>query len=256
MQTGGQLRSFFASILCHNNPSQPAVLWDHHKAKLCDDLHHRLIHLNHPDPTEDQIFDYGLYLIDGILRKMGKQLQDFPPIPLPQHHWQILGNFLLQDELDYDIYDLTLDVEECYTSFNVEQRLAFDAVMASVEGNQGRTFFLQSAGGGGKTYLCNTIAAAVHSKTKVALCVASSGIAALLLDGGCTAHSCFKIPISLHVTSSCNLKKTSDHEGLSKQTGIIIWDEAPMIHCYAMEALDCSLRDLLQNEEESLSCLE
>src|SRR5882724_8906297 len=65
-----QLCSLFASILCHNNPSQPAVLWDHHKAKLCDDLHHRLIHLNHPDPTEDQIFDYGLYLIDGILRKM------------------------------------------------------------------------------------------------------------------------------------------------------------------------------------------
>jgi len=248
MQTGGQLCSLFASILCHNNPSQPAVLWDHHKAKLCDDLHHRLIHLNHPDPTEDQIFDYGLYLIDGILRKMGKRLQDFPPIPLPQHHWQILGNFLLQDELDYDIYDLTLDVEERYTSFNVEQRLAFDAVMASVEGNQGRTFFLQSAGGGGKTYLCNTIAAAVHSKTKVALCVASSGIAALLLDGGRTAHSCFKIPISLHATSSCNLKKNSDHEGLLKQTGIIIWDEAPMIHRYAMEALDRSLRDLLQNE--------
>jgi len=248
MQTGGQLRSLFASILCHNNPSQPAVLWDHHKAKLCDDLHHRLILLNHPDPTEDQIYDYGLYLIDCILSKMGKRLQNFPPIPLPQHHWQILGNLLLQNELDYDIYDLTLDVEERCTSFNEEQRLAFDAVMASVAGNQGKTFFLHSAGGGGKTYLCNTIAAAVRSRSMVALCVASSGIASLLLDGGRTAHSCFKIPISLHESSSCNLKKNSDHEGLLKETGIIIWDEAPMIHRYAMEALDRSLRDLLHNE--------
>jgi PIF1-like helicase/Helitron helicase-like domain at N-terminus len=248
MQTGSQLRSLFASILRHNNPSQPAALWDHHKAKLCDDLHHTLTHLNHPDPTEEQIFDYGLYLIDCILSKMGKRLSDFPPMPLPQHQWQALGNLLLQEELDYDVYDLTLDVEVRYASFNEEQKLAYDAVMASVDGDQGKSFFLHSAGGGGKTYVCNTIAAAVRSKGKVALCVASSGIASLLLDGGRTAHSRFKIPISLHETSTCNLKQNPHHEALLRETSVIIWDEAPMQHRYAMEALDRTLRDLLQND--------
>src|SRR5713101_6951206 len=196
MQTGSQLCSLFASILSFNNPSQPAVLWDHHKAKLCDDLHHALLQLHHPDPSEQEVYDYGLHLINTILIKMGKQLKDFLPMPLPQHHWHLLGNLLLQDELNHDIYDLALYVEVNSSSFNLEQRLAFEAVLASVNGNLGKTFFLHSPGGGGKTYLCNTIAAAVCSKGKVVLCVASSGIASLLLDGGCTAHSRFKIPMS------------------------------------------------------------
>jgi PIF1-like helicase len=49
-------------------------------------------------------------------------------------------------------------------------------------------FFLYSAGGGGKTYMCNTITVAIHVQDKVALCVASSGIASLLIDGGYTAY--------------------------------------------------------------------
>ena len=40
-------------------------------------------------------------------------------------------------------------------------------------------FFIYAAGGCGKTFLCNTIAAEVRRRGQVALCVASSGIAAL-----------------------------------------------------------------------------
>jgi len=78
--------------------------------------------------------------------------------------------------------------------------------MQSYDQNLGKTFFVHSAGGGGKTFVCNTIAAAVrlgqHQDHKVALCVASSGIASLLLDGGRTAHSRFKIPIPVHENSA------------------------------------------------------
>jgi len=88
--------------------------------------------------------------LTAILSKMGKRLQNFLPSPSPASladPWQPL----LQNELDYDIFDLTLDVEECCTSFNVEQRLAFDAVHGSVAGNQGRTFFPSQCWSGGKT---------------------------------------------------------------------------------------------------------
>ena len=75
MQTGHQLCTLFAVILLHCNPTEPAVLWDHHKPKICDDLRHRLITTNQiPDPTEDQVYDYGLYLIDQILHQSGKDL--------------------------------------------------------------------------------------------------------------------------------------------------------------------------------------
>jgi len=178
---------------------------------------------------------------------MGKWLQDFPPIPLPS----IIGRSLATSFCRMSLTMTSMISLWCGRALHILQcgaEAGFWCCHGLCWRQSSITFFVQSAGGGGKTYLCNTIAAAVRSKTKVALCVASSGIAALLLDGGRTAHSCFKIPISLHVTSSCNLKKNSDHKGLLKQTGIIIWDEAPMIHCYVMEALDRSLRDLLQNE--------
>src|SRR5258706_10116892 len=104
-------------------------------------------------------------------------------MPLSQHDWLHLGNFLLHDELDYHVDELADAVAQFSQSFNQEQTLAFDSIMLSVTENQGKSFFIHSAGGGGKTYLCNAIAAAVHSRGKAALCVASSGIAALLLDG-------------------------------------------------------------------------
>ena len=85
--------------------------------------------------------------------------------------------------------------------------------------------------------MCNTIAAEVRRRGQVALCVASSGIAALLLDGGRTSHSRFKIPLSIHEDSVA---------GLNQQTKVIIWDEVPMQHKYNINAVDQCLRDLLQ----------
>jgi hypothetical protein len=114
----------------------------------------------------------------------------------------------------------------------------------------GKTFFVHSAGGGGKTFVCNTIAAAIrmgqYENKRVALCVASSGIASLLLDGGRTTHSRFKIPIPINEDSGCNIKKKSILADVLKQTGIIIWDEVPMQHKFAIEALDRTLKDILR----------
>ena len=75
--------------------------------------------------------------------------------------------------------------------------------------------------------------------------VASSGIASLLLPGGRTAHSRFKIPLNLNEYSLCFIKPNTDLSNLVKKTSLIIWDEAPMIHKHAFEALDRSLKDIL-----------
>ena len=50
-------------------------------------------------------------------------------------------------------------------------------------------------GGTGKTFLYKVICSKLHSDGAIVLCTASSGIAALLLPSGRTAHSMFKIPI-------------------------------------------------------------
>ena len=50
-------------------------------------------------------------------------------------------------------------------------------------------YFLDVLGGTGKTFLINLLLAKVTFDKKIALAVASSGIAATLLEGGRTAHS-------------------------------------------------------------------
>ena len=78
------------------------------------------------------------------------------------------------------------------------------------------------------------------------MCVASSGIATLLLDGGRTSHSRFKIPLSIHEDSVAGLKHNSYMFPVLCQTKIIIWDEVPMQHKYDIDAIDQCLRDLLE----------
>ena len=83
MQTGGQLRFLFGYILLHCQPAMPAILWDHHKEKICDDLKQKIIDKHHiPAPTDEQIYDYGLFLLDWLLLKSEKHLLNFDPMPL------------------------------------------------------------------------------------------------------------------------------------------------------------------------------
>jgi hypothetical protein len=60
--------------------------------------------------------------------------------------------------------------------------------------HQGSVFILDAPGGIGKKFLTNLLLAQIRSSGKVALAVASSGIAATLLSGGRTAQSTFKLP--------------------------------------------------------------
>ena len=256
LQTGSQLRTLFSTILLHCTPAFPLDLWNQFKNNICDDLAYKISqkYPNDPQPSPELIYDYGLFLIDQQLMKSEKRLSEYEGMPLPTfREWgQLAPNFLLHEQLNYDQLELATKVQDRLETFNPEQRAVFDAAMQSYDQNLGKVLFIHSAGGGGKTWVCNTIAAAVrsgqHEDRRVALCVASSGIASLLLDGGRTAHSRFKIPIPIHESDGCRIKKDSNIHHLLKKTGIIIWDEVPMQHKHAVEALDKTLQDLLQKK--------
>jgi hypothetical protein len=207
---------------------------------------------NKPDPTQEEIHDYGLYLIDGVLRKNGKSLEAIPHMPVSQmaDTWGVMeGNQLIAEQLQYIQEDLREMVDRGVPSLNEEQRTVFDAVVDDAihrnEQRPGHAHFVHSAGGCGKTYLCKLIASKLRAEGKIVLCVASSGIASLLLPGGRTAHSRLKIPIPIHEDSSCNIKKGDVVHELLKATSLIICDEIPMLHRHILECLDRTLRDLL-----------
>lgn len=100
-------------------------------------------------------------------------------------------------------------------------------------------------GGTTKTYLWSTIISKLRSEGKIVLAVTSSGISSLLVEGGRTAHSRFKIPIDLDEFSCCTIKKNTHLAELICKTELVLWDEAPMNHRYVFEAVDRTFRDIL-----------
>ncbi|XP_029124910.1 uncharacterized protein LOC109787689 [Cajanus cajan] len=134
---------------------------------------------------------------------------------------------------------------ESVIKLNNDQLIAFNAIMDVINNKQSQVFFVDGPGGTGKTFLYRTLIANVRSKGQIILATASSGIVATLLPGGRTAHSRFKIPINVEEDSFFSISKQSDLAKLIRETTTIIWDEAPMTNRYALEALDRSLKDIL-----------
>jgi hypothetical protein len=82
MQTGSQLCSLFITILIGGNPTKPEDLWDCFCVHICDDLKYKLQHRGIPDPLDEQVYDYGLYLMEKLLKARGSSLDKFPPMPV------------------------------------------------------------------------------------------------------------------------------------------------------------------------------
>ncbi|GJV82619.1 DNA helicase, partial [Tanacetum coccineum] len=71
------------------------------------------------------------------------------------------------------------------------------------------------------------------------------GIVSILLPAERTAHFRFKLPLDLTNESVCQAKKHSQLANFLIETHLIIWDEAPMNDRHCFEALDITLRDLM-----------
>jgi hypothetical protein len=249
-KTGHQLRWLFGMMLEHCCPSEPEKLWDEFKERLCDDLRRQLVARGIDHPAEDQIYDYGLYLINLALLPYGKSLDKFPDMPIPVGNWDDLRiNRLIAEQENFGTpAQLEARAANNIGLLNLEQLSAFSAITDSVQEKDGKLFFLHGPAGTGKTFVYNTLCDKIRSQSMIVLCVASSGIAALLLSGGRTAHSRFKVPLDIHEDTMCTINATSQLAGLIKKTDLIIWDEVPMQSKLVPDAVDRSLRDLLKDD--------
>ncbi|KAJ7029117.1 PIF1-like helicase-domain-containing protein, partial [Mycena alexandri] len=177
--------------------------------------------MGHENPTDEQAHDYELFLLERILNDSSRTLTDFEMTP-PQLDWSLQAeNPLLAEQLDYNPAEERALAEADIQKMNTEQREAFDRIIASVEQNLGKIFFLEGAGGTGKSFVYNTVAHHLRGQSVIVLCVSSSGISALILVGGRTAHFMFKIPIDgLTSESTCAIPKESLRAGLIRAAGL------------------------------------
>jgi len=203
--------------------------------------------------TEDMIFDYGLWLINKILDESGKHLSQWPSMPLSTYDWDgATTNQLIAEQLNFNTEDEKAAASRQMATFSNEQKEAYNIIWDSFENHKGKCFFLDGPGGSGKTYLYQTLCHAVRAERWIILCVASTGLAALLLPAGRTAHSTFKIPISnLSEESICHIPKESARGDLLRAMRGMIYDECLMDHHFCFEALDRTLRDI-RNEPDKL----
>jgi hypothetical protein len=152
----------------------------------------------------------------------------------------------LAAELNYDRDVLRGYVDQNLSRLNICQEIAITAVFNAIAQGEGAIFFLDDPGGSGKTFVYSVLLASVGRDGHVAIRVASLGIANLLLEGGRTSHSIFKIPIALARDSMCSIPVQSDSAEVLREAKLIVWDEAPAQHRHCAEAIDRTLRDIMQ----------
>ena len=249
LQTGTVLRSLFVVIVRDCNPVLPMDLWNEFKSFICDDLQRQLTRLGIPDASPELTFDYGLYLIESTLQNDSNKSMKDVGMAVPTHNWKaLLSNSYMQDHLRFDPFNELKLLLRNLPLLNVEQSRAFNCILDAVVASDPKSFFLMGAAGAGKTFVYKTLCHALRSRELVVLCVAYSGIAAQLLAGGRTAHSMFKIPFELFEDSTCSIPKKSSLAAFLKTVRLIIWDECYAQNRNAFEAVDRTLRDIMENE--------
>lgn len=183
-----------------------------------------------------------------MLEGIGKTLQMYGS-PIPQHNWHPL-NTLIGRELAYNALDKAIQEAEKLAQLNADQRSCFQTIIRVINSSHSEKlyFFIQGPAGTGKTFLYNLLCHYYRAKEKIVLCVTFSGTVSLLLPGGRTSHSRFKIPLNIHENSSCCLSKNSELADLLREVTLFIWDEVPMQHRYCFQAVNKLLKDMRSDE--------
>jgi hypothetical protein len=237
------IRQHFARILVHNPPQDASRLFHMFAADMSDgDINDAAVMAATLWSIEDSMLsmgrslahaDYGIELPvvdDGNAQRDGRRVR-------PRH--------MLPDYLSAAA--ATVECERLTAMFTAEQTAGYHLILESIHSNDPSSVFAVLASGGtGKTLFANGLAAAVRSRGSIAVCVAASALAAMLLTGGKTAHSEFHIPIPSNDTTMCCF--TYAEKQLLRRADLIIWDECSMIHCDTADTVERSLRDVMQDQ--------
>lgn len=231
-QMPSALRSVFTAILAFNEVSDAEALWGMIKTTLAEDFAYH-------GGALDEAIALAYFDIDERLRRLGKKMADFvhPPTIVPPP----------RPIISYDPDVCRVRGAQKYDTLNEGQKIACDAILASVDDpSLPRFFFVDGPGGSGKTYLYETIFNLLIGRGKRVTCTAWTGIAANLLPGGRTSASLFKLDIKNNSEASFHKRQMMDARELGS-TDVIIWDEASMIPKAALNTVDAVLRDITRD---------
>lgn len=178
-------------------PSNPHELWNKYKHYMAEDI---LIRMRHHTRNPDllitlETYNEALIIIENMCLTIANKALAQLGMATPNREMHDLFDRELQREQEFNSNDLRLFVQSNITKLNIQQKHVYDTIMQAVSNNADGLYFLDAPGGTGKTFVISLILATIRSEQKIALALASSGIAATLLEGGRTAHSALKLPL-------------------------------------------------------------
>ncbi|XP_028551783.1 uncharacterized protein LOC114579918 [Dendrobium catenatum] len=204
-------RQLFVVILIYCEPTNVRQLWIDYYKDLSQDYQ------NNSMITDEECMVKTLSDIKLCLERMGSSLDEYDLPKMP-----IIENDSIESNVDLHNKEVIEEINVVSTIEDINR----------------------------KTYLYRAILATLRSNGHIAvLATATSGVAASNLPGGRTAHSRFKIPINSTESRMCAIPKQSGLAQLLIKSSIIIWDELPMVKRTAIESLDRTLRDIMNNSK-------
>ncbi|XP_063903766.1 uncharacterized protein LOC135123203 [Zophobas morio] len=219
-----KLRDLFSILLIFCKVTDALSIWEKYKNSLSEDIK-RQVQSECQDSVQimNEVYNKCLISIEDTVLSLGGQCLEYYGLPQPVRREEVIQNRDYLREISYDTLLLAQVVSNNESLLNTEQYQIYNQVLDSIENGTGQVFFLDAPGGTGKTFLLKLLLARVRKNGGIALAVASSGIAATLLDGGKTAHSAFKLPLNLMrvETPLCNISKQSNMAQVLKETKLI-----------------------------------
>ena len=247
------LRALYVTILIWSAPADPKALFDAFWTDWTDDF---VYQAESRKLDESQQKTLVLHDIGNRLLQFEKQLRDFSltepsEADLAAVSWFIEGHSaIISEELDFNPDTVREESEQYVSLYTDEQRAVHNRVLEAVRGNKALQLYVNAKGGCGKTFLLNGILQTIRGLEPggcVALAMATTGIAAMLLENGRTFHSRLKAPLNPDDQSMLRILAQSELAKLVQMAKILAIDEVTMLDNLLMAALNRSLQDIMGN---------
>jgi hypothetical protein len=214
------LRSLFAIIMVFCEASNIHYLWDKHFESISED-YHRTMSNNLKCVQQMVLKDIG-----DIVSSMDKDICDYGLPELDDQDAEH-GNHNRKVREQYSLVVNEVDLKGVH-NLNPEHLSGFMKIIDHVINRKARVFFVDDPGGTDKAFLYRCLIATVSSEGLIAVATTTSGIATLIMSGGRTTHSVFKVTIKISDGRICKFLKQSDTTDLLHRAALIIWDEVAM----------------------------
>ena len=183
--SASQIRSLFVIILTHGMPQNALLLWKEYKDVMSDDFKNQRVD-RHGSSTDraftDEDYNHALLDIESQLESFPKSKTTDYGLPATReptrhvHPDRVPSE--IRDALNFDRDHEGIKARTLISKFNDEQMTTFNEVNESVKKREGKCFYVNGAGGCGKTTVAKALLHEARSRGDIAIACASSGIAA------------------------------------------------------------------------------